>query len=338
MNISVADFGAISEKEKAHLITVENDDGTKAEFTDYGASLVSLFVKNKKNEYVNVVLGYDTLYEYVASNGSFGATVGRYANRIKNASFELNGNTYNLHANDCGNTLHGGMKGFDRYIWDYEIKDGKVCFTRLSPDGEENFPGNLFVRVEYEFKDNILTLRYFAKTDKPTVINLTNHTYFNLNGYGDILGHKAKIYADEFTVNDNNTLPTGEIAAVTGTAFDFREFKPIGRDIYEEEPQRFCGYDHNFVLNKSSGNKAAEVENEDCSLKLICYTDQPGVQLYTANFLSDRNGYGKKTYGKYSGFCLETQHYPASPNNAHFPSTVLEPNEEFVSFTSYEFC
>lgn len=338
MSIYVSDFGSLSENEKAHLITWENADGTKAEFTDYGASLVSLFVKNKNGDIVNTVLGYDTFSEYVSSSGCLGATIGRYANRIENASFELDETTYKLYANEGTNTLHGGKKGFDKYIWDYEIKEDKVCFSRLSPDGEENFPGNLFVRVEYEFKDNKLIIRYFAKTDKPTVINLTNHTYFNLNGYGNILNHKVKIYSNSFTPCDENTLPTGEIKDVEGTALDFREFKEIGSDINDSDVMRYKGYDHNFVLSNSCDDLAAEVINDDSSLKLMCYTDQPALQFYTANFLDERHGYGNSIYTVHSGFCLETQHYPASPSNAHFPNTVLRENECFTSYTVYEFC
>ena len=336
MSIEVKEFGKLDDK-TAHVIKITNDDGSFAEFTDYGAALKSLYIKNGSGALVNVALGYDTFAEYVENDGTLGAVVGRFANRIGKAEFSLNGKTYKLYANDNGNTLHGGKKGFDRYIWDYEIKKDSVVFSRISQDGEEGFPGTLKVSVKYTFEQDCLKIVYKAISDADTILNLSNHSYFNLNGTGSILGHKLKLRCSNFTELDDNTLPTGKILPVKGTALDFTEFKEIGQDINEDEPKRFRGYDHNFVID-SPGKSIpfAEAESENGSLKMECYTDQPGVQLYTANFLSKRSCTGGQT-DEHEAFCLETQHFPDSPNNANFPSTVLKAEEEFSSFTIFKF-
>ncbi len=337
MHFEVLNFGCFN-NETIYLIKMINDDGTMAELINYGATLRSLYVKKKNEEIINVVLGYKTLEEYVKNDGTLGATVGRYANRIGNASFSLNGKTFNLFKNDGQNTLHGGGTGFDKHVWDYSITQNSVIFSRTSPDKEEGFPGEMKIYVEYTLYDNCLKISYKASTTKPTVINLTNHSYFNLNGYGNILRHKLKINSKTFTELDDSTLPTGKILACKNTALDFTKFKEIGCDINETKVARFGGYDHNFIIDsKDKGNEPfAAVKNEDNSLKMECFTDQPGVQLYTANNLSTReclNG----VFGKYGGVCLETQHFPNSPNILEFPSTKLEPDKIFSSFTIYKF-
>ncbi len=336
MSIEVKEFGRLEDK-TVHIIKISETGGTFAELTDYGAVLRSLYVKNAKNELVNVVLGYGTFEEYLENDGTLGAVVGRFANRIGKAKFDLNGRTYKLYANDNGNTLHGGKKSFDRYIWSYEIKENSVAFFRTSPDGEEGFPGELNIRVEYTFENNCLKIVYRAVSSADTVLNLSNHSYFNLNGTGSILRHKLKLRCGSFTELDDNTLPTGRILPVYGTPLDFTESKEIGRDINEYEPKRFGGYDHNFVIDSPGKDiPFAEAENENGTLKMECFTDQPGVQFYTANFLSRRPCLNGQT-GVHEAFCLETQHYPDSPNNANFPSTLLKADEEFSSFTIFNF-
>jgi aldose 1-epimerase len=293
-----------------------------------------------------VVLGFDSLAGYIENAGPyFGALVGRYANRIGHAAFKLNGVEYKLAANNGENTLHGGIHGFNSAVWTpRELADGGLELSYLSKDGEENFPGNLRVTVTYHLTDaNELRIDYAATTDKATVLNLTNHSYFNLKGAGegDILGHVLTLHADRYTPVDAGLIPLGELRSVAGTPLDFRKATAIGARIEQDDPQLKLGkgYDHNWVL-KSGGklNLAARVEEPASGRVLEVLTTEPGVQFYTGNFLDGSiHGKGGKVYARRSGFCLETQHFPDSPNKPAFPTTLLKPGQEFRSTTVFRF-
>ena len=333
MDTEVKYFDTLEDGRDVHLVRQENPDGTYVEYIDYGATIRSLGVKTRDGSIRDVVIGFDDLVSYQRP-GTFGCVIGRVANRIGNGRFTLDGREYSLYINDGPNTLHGGKEGFYAKIWDFEASSEGTVFSLFSPDGDEGFPGNFEVKVSYEFKDNALTIGYSAVTDSPTVVNLTNHSYFDLDGKGDILGTVLKINADRYTESDEHTLPTGRLLPVAGTVLDFTEGKTIGKDIDSDMTRPFRGFDHNFVL--SSGSPAAEALSADGLLGMKVYTDRPGMQLYTGNFIRDFHGKGRD-YGQYSGFCLETQFFPDSPNHPEFPSCVLRPGEEFSSFTSYRF-
>jgi len=314
-------------------------------------------VPDRAGRFENVALGFSTLADYVensthpAEGGSgstyFGATIGRYANRIANGKFTLDGRAYHLPKNNAPNTLHGGPDAFNTRVWDATTEKGqgfvalKLAYT--DPDGHNGFPGTVETEVTYQLTDdNELRIDYRATTDEPTVINLTNHTYFNLagEGSGDIYDQQLKINADAYTPTDETLIPTGEISPVAGTPFDFRAMKPIGRDIRDDNEQLVLahGYDHNFVLDGSGTRLVSVAEDPKSGRVLLTYTDQPGVQFYTGNFLvGDLVGTGGDTYRQSDGFTLETQHFPDSPNQPDFPSTVLKPGEEFTSTTIYGF-
>jgi aldose 1-epimerase len=328
--------------------TLTNTAGVQVTAINYGGIITSWKVPDRKGEFADIVLGYDDPAAYIKNNSPyFGAIVGRYGNRIGGAKFVLDGRTYKLAANNGPNHLHGGTRGFDKVLWLAEVtKGGKtpgVTFTRTSTDGEEGYPGNLKVRITYTLSDtNELTVAYEATTDKPTPVNLTQHTYFNLagQGTGDILGHELRINADRYTPVDNGLIPTGELASVDKTPFDFRKPTRIGARIKSEDPQMTIGrgYDHNWVLSRSAPglSLAADVYEPTSGRTLQVRTTEPGVQFYTGNFLDGTiTGKAGRVYRERYGFCLETQHFPDSPNQPRFPSTILRPGQTYRSRTVF---
>jgi len=343
-------FGKTPEGEAIELYTLTNKNGVEAAITNYGGAVVSLKVPDREGNLGDVVLGYDSVDGYVADKNYFGAIIGRYGNRIGHAQFSLAGKTYTLAKNNGENTLHGGVRGFNKVVWtakEVPAKGGQALeLTYLSKDGEEGFPGNLKVRVVYTLTDtNELKIEYFATTDKKTVVNLTNHSYFNLAGpgSGDILRHILMIEADKFTPVDVGLIPTGELRDVAGTPFDFRKPTAIGARIGADDEQIKLGggYDHNFVLRRKAGEAmslAARVTEPTTGRVMEVWTTEPGVQFYTGNFLDGTvHGKGGIAYGKRSAFCLETQHFPDSPNQPKFPSTVLDPGAQYHTETVYKF-
>jgi aldose 1-epimerase len=338
-------FGRLADGTAVDIYTLTNAAGFEARVMTYGAILVSLKVPDRNGVLADVNLGFDNLDGYLGAHPYFGAIIGRYGNRIAKARFMLDGVEYRLAANNNGNTLHGGIKGFDKVVWTAEpVKTAHgtgVKLTYVSKDMEEGFPGNLSVTVVYALTDaNELEIRYEAATDKKTVLNLTNHAYWNLKGEGngDILGHILQIEADKFTAVDSpvNLIPTGEILAVAGTPFDFTSPHAIGERIAEVEG----GYDHDFVLRSGGGalTLAARVEEPESGRAMEIWTDQPAIQLYTGNFLDGTVvGKGGKAYQKHFAFCLETQHFPDSPNHPNFPSTVLVPGQTYRTVTVHKF-
>lgn len=329
-------FGALEDGTAVSLWELTNERGLTAQVLDYGVTIRSVRVPDKRGKLVDVVLGYDTLKEYVRDGCYLGTTVGRCANRIKGASFELNGKTYPLYANNGENHLHGGKRGFNKYVWHGEQTGEAVTFSRLSPDGEEGYPGNLQVQVTIGWEGDSLTIRYEATTDQDTVVNLTNHSYFNLNGKGKINGHLLQVAADHYTLNGRDGIPTGEVVSVEGSAMDFRTPKTIGQDAGKKEPcvSFFNGYDSNFII---SGHPFATAVGDKTGITLIADTDQPGVQLYTANALGPRLGKKGSFYGFRSGFCLETQNYPDAIHHPQWPSCILKAGETYRSVTTYTF-
>jgi len=340
-------FGQTRDGKPVELYTLTNSHGMRAAVMTYGGILVELTAPDRKGEYANVVLGFDTLDPYLGGHPLFGSLVGRYANRIGGARFPLDGTTVEVTKNSGKNHIHGGPNGFDKVVWQAESLTTKagpaVRLTHVSPDGHNGFPGNLTVSVTYTLTDNDeLRLDYRATTDKPTVVNLTNHSYFNLAGpgRGDVLGHVVQINADRFTPADAELIPSGEIKSVAGTPLDFRTPTPIGQRINDVFLRPARGYDHNFVLNKSANElaRAARVTEPTTGRVLEVLTTEPGVQFYTANGMNVRSpGPGGVRYTSRGGFCLETQHYPDSPNKANFPSTVQRPGQEFASTTVFKF-
>lgn len=340
-------FKGTTDSAQTHLYILKNKNGMEAAITNYGGRLVSLLVPNKNNQWVDVILGHDSLklYEKKAEN-FFGALIGRYGNRIAKGKFTLEGKAYQLQINDGKNTLHGGKDGFFKQVWTgKQVDDHTLELSYLSKDGEAGYPGNLTVKVTYSLgDDNSLKIAYHATTDKTTVVNLTNHAYFNLNGAGDktVTDHLLSIEADEFTPVDSTLIPTGKLQDVSGTAFDFTKPKLIGQDINNSDPQlkNGKGYDHNWVLRKGTGmRKAATVSSAKTGIVMEVSTEEPGIQFYSGNFLSDKVNYGKgsATYGYRSAFCLETQHFPDSPNRPSFPTTVLKPGANYDTSTIYKF-
>ena len=342
------DFGIVNGKE-VYLFTIKNSKGMIAEITNYGATLVSLKVQSNKGQFDDVVLGYDKLQDYLNNNFYFGATVGRVANRIENSSFDINGTQYKVAKNEGENHLHGGIVGFDKVGWEEKLQRPElgesVEFAYISKDGEEGYPGNLNVRVRYTItEDNELKIEYYAISDKDTIVNLTNHSYFNLSGqgFGDVLKHKIMINSDKFTTIDKYSIPTGEISEVNNTPMDFRKLTYIGRDISSSYEQIIfgSGYDHNWIIN-NSGKKlslAAEVYDEKSGRVMEVYTTKPGVQFYSGNFLNGLGlGKGGTTYMSRSGLCLETQYFPNSINNKSFSSQILAAGQNYEHSTIYKF-
>jgi aldose 1-epimerase len=339
-------FGKTEDGQQTDLYILTNKHGMEITITNYGGTVVTLKVPDRNGKLDDVVLGYDKLDDYAAGKAYFGAIVGRYANRIAHAKFTLDGITYTLPKNDGDNHLHGG---FNKRVWtpkDVSSSAGQALeLTYLSKDGEEGFPGNLSVKVVYTLTDeNELKIDYSATTDKDTVLNLTNHCYFNLagQGNGDILQHQLMIRADRFTPVDANLIPTGELRSVKGTPFDFTTATAIGARIDQdnEELKLGRGYDHNWVLNSGTTGSltlAAQAYEPHSGRLLEVQTTQPGLQFYTGNFLDGIHGKQGKVYNRRNAFCLETQHFPDSPNHPDFPSTVLKPGQHFVSTTVYRF-
>ena len=327
-----------------------NEKGMSMTVINYGGRIASIKVQSKNGDAVDVVLGYDSPEGFLTDNSFLGTLVGRYGNRIGNAKFTLNRQEYQLSKNNGENTLHGGPGGFHTKFWSGELfqnnNQDALTLTYLSPDGEEGYPGNLNVKVTYTLTDqNEVVIDYEATTDKPTVVNLTNHAYFNLAGAGngDILGHELQIFADRFTPVDAGLIPTGELRPVTGTPFDFTAVHPIGERIDADDEQiKFGkGYDHNFVLNKPKPDSltlAAVVTEPNTGITMEVWTTEPGVQLYTGNFMDGSViGKGGKAHNYRSAFCLETQHFPDAPNKPEFPTTTLNPGETYKSRTVYTF-
>lgn len=340
-------FGQARDGQPVELYRLTNSHGMRAAVMTYGGILVELTAPDRNGRYANVVLGFDSLDPYLGGHPLFGALVGRYANRIGGARFVLDGRTIELPKNSGKNHIHGGPNGFDKVVWQAEPRTTKagvaVRLTHVSPDGHNGFPGDLRVSVTYLLTENDeLRLEYRATTDKPTVVNLTNHSYFNLAGpgRGDVLAHVVQINADRYTPADADLIPTGEIKSVAGTPLDFRTPTSIGQRINDDFLRPARGYDHNFVLNKS-GNElalAARVTEPTTGRVLEVLTTEPGVQFYTANGMNVRSpGPGGVKYASRGGFCLETQHYPDSPNKANFPSTVLRPGQELALTTVFRF-
>ena len=337
-------FGSKPDGTKVEIYTLE-EGALKARVMTYGARLVSLEVPDRSGKIADIVLGYESLAGYTADPKSyFGSIVGRYGNRIAHASFSLDGKRYQLPANDGTNTLHGGIKGFDKLVWQgHEIPNG-VELTLVSKDGDQGFPGTLTARVRYTLEAHALKIEYFATTDKDTVLNLTNHSYFNLagEGQGDILNHRMMIPADRFTPVDSSLIPTGELAPVAGTPLDFHQPTAIGARINDnyEQMRLAGGYDHNYVLNGKAGvlQEAARVLEPTSGRVLTVETTQPGLQFYSGNFL-DGTLHGKHghVYNKHAGFCLETQHFPDSPNHPKFPTSELKPGQTYHSVTVFGF-
>ena len=344
-----SDFGQMPDGTAVQLYTLNNNNGMRVKITNYGATITSIHVPDKEGVSGEVTLGSDALEDYLDGHPYFGCIVGRYGNRIALGQFTLGGQTYDLAKNNGPNHLHGGDVGFDKRLWGAstfrtETTSG-VEMTLSSPDGDEGYPGNLEVKVTYTLNnDNELRIDYEATTDAPTVVNLTNHTYFNLKDGGQtpVLDHEVMINADTFTPVDLTMIPTGVIAEVAGTPFDFRTPVTIGASIDQTTDEQIAlggGYDHNFVLNAAAEGmtKAAEVHDPSSGRVLEVLTEEPGVQFYTGNFLDGSETGRGLTYNYRHGFCLETQHYPDSPNQPDFPSTILNPGETYSTATVFRF-
>jgi aldose 1-epimerase len=341
------DFGTVDGK-KVELYTLTNRKGVEAKITTYGGAVVSLKVPDRNGNLADIVLGYDNLAGYLQDTSYFGSIIGRYGNRIAKGRFNLNGVEYKLATNNGENHLHGGIKGFDKVVWSgapSNVANGvSLKLTYASRDMEEGYPGNLFVTVVYTLtNNNELKIDYSATTDKDTVLNLTHHSYFNLagEGNGDILKHEMMINANRFTPVDSALIPTGELRAVGGTPFDFLRPTAIGARINQDEEQLKLGrgYDHNFVISSRSGvmRRAARVFEESSGRIMEVWTTEPGMQFYTGNFLDGKPGKGGKPYQIRYGFCLETQHFPDSPNHPTFPTTILKKGARYQTSTIYKF-
>lgn len=332
----IRSFGQTAQGQPVKAYSLENRNGTQAVFIDYGAALQSLRFKNRRGTLTDVVLGFDSVEGYENQDAYIGATVGRMANRIGDAVFSLGGREYRLFPNNGKNHLHGGKKGFDKYVWQAESGENFVRFSRLSPDGEEGYPGNLQISVTYSLTDSDeLHIAYEALCDTDTIVSLTNHSYFNLNGGGSVLDQQLMINAHRCLELGPGLIPTGRSFPVDDGPFDFRTSKPIGRDIEADDPQLKLGggYDHNFIL---SGSLAAIAYSENTGIELYCYTQLPGMQLYTANFLGEFTGKGAQKMGPRQAFCLETQLFPDAMARYGFPSPVLHAGEKLSHETIYK--
>jgi aldose 1-epimerase len=333
----------IGQKDGAEIIqyTLTNKNGVAVKIISYGATVTNVLVPDRNGDMGDVVLGFDSLNGYMQpANSFFGVIAGRYANRIAKGKFELNGNTYTLAQNNNGNSLHGGLKGFDKQVWNAttSLADSSLTLKYASKDGEEGYPGNLNVEVRYKLTDdNALEIHYSATTDKPTPVNLTNHSYFNLSAgnKADILDHVLQLKASRFTPVDKTLIPTGKIDEVKGTPMDFTQPKPIGKDIAAVDG----GYDHNWIFDKEPGSleMVARLVDPSSGRTLEMWTTEPAVQFYSGNFLKGQEGKNGKVYNKHAGLCLEAQHYPDSPNQPSFPSTILQPGQTYKQTTIYKF-
>ena len=336
--------GKDSEGNAVNHYVIENSKGAKVVLSQLGAAIVSIIVPDKNGQMKDVVLGYNSVHGYETGEEYFGETVGRCCGRIQNAKFILNGKEYFLPKNSGKNHLHGGVKGFSRKVWDCEVQDDKVIFSLHSADGEEGYPGNMTVTVTYLFDDDCkLYLHYKAVSDKDTVCNLTNHSYFNLNGHesGNICGHTLQIYSDTYLPLTNNLIPIGKSESVDNSPFDFRSGKAIGVSINKNHSQLIIakGYDHSFLLKKEeeSISLAASAVGDKSGIRLDCYTTNPILHLYTANYVNCKNGKGGLSYGENSGFCFETQGYPDAINHPNFPTTILKAGEQEKQLTVFQF-
>ena len=341
--IEQAPFGQLPDGEKITQYTLTNASGMVVRIIDFGGIVTEIHAPDRNGNFADVVLGFDTLEPYRSDSPYFGALIGRYGNRIAKGRFVLDGNEYRLPVNNGQNHLHGGTVGFDKVKWNASVEGNALRLDYHSPDGEQGYPGNLDATVVYTLtNDNELVVRFAAVTDKPTPVNLTQHSYFNLAGDGDILGHELGIDADAIVPIDATSIPTGALAAVADTPFDFRTPRPIGERIgYPDEQLRHgSGYDHCFVLNKPAPHamtRAAHVREPNSGRVLELFTQEPGVQFYSGNFL-DGSLTGKgRTYTHRSGFCLEPQHFPDSPNQPGFPSVILRPGEHYQTESRFRF-
>lgn len=348
MSIKKQSFGKTKEGVEATLFVLKNKKGMTVTFTDYGANIVNILVPDKNGNYDDVVLGYDNVMGYEGNAPGFGSFIGRHANRIGGASFELNGKKYELEKNDGENNLHGGFKGYNKFMYEVETFEDEdsdsIEFSRLSPHMEQGFPGNLDISVTYTLTDdNELVIEYLAVSDKDTIVNLTNHSYFNLAGHksGSVLDHQVMLDADKFTPTDDALIPTGEIRDVTGTPMDFRTLKPIGQDIEANYGplKQAGGYDHNYVLNISGSEveKIGELVEDKTKRKMEIFTNMTGIQLYTGNFINAEKGKDGFVYQKRAGVCFETQYFPDSCNRSEFPSCVLKAGNEYDFVTVFKF-
>ncbi|UZO82624.1 galactose mutarotase [Aquimarina sp. ERC-38] len=343
-------FKGTIEGKAVGFYVLKNINGLEAVFTNYGQRLLSLSVPDKKGNFDDIVLGFSDLDQYTKPEGKyFGAIIGRYANRIAKGTFAIGDSIYQLETNNGSNHLHGGVDGFNRVVWDAnQVSDQEIEFSRISSNGEEGYPGNLSVKVQYKLTNqNELKIRYTATTDQSTVVNLTHHSFFNLAGAdsGTIYKHLLLINADQYIPIDHNSIPYGRLEKVADTPFDFRQPKPMGEDLFEEHQQLVngSGYDHTFVINNvpksSEGLSLAAIVAEPKSGRMMeVYTDEPGIQFYSGNFLSEKLiGKERRPYVHRGGFSLETQHFPDSPNQKNFPSTLLRPGETYISLCTYKF-
>jgi len=347
VSVTQAPFGILPDGQQVSVFTLTNRQGMQVKVLDFGAIISEIHVPDRDGNFADVVLGFDRLEPYLQNSAFLGAVIGRFGNRLAQGRFSLDGKDYQLAVNNAPNHLHGGNQGFHQVMWQAApfTRDDAVgvTLTRSSPDGEDGYPGQLDVTLIYELdNDNALSLRYHAVTDQATPVNLTNHSYFNLAGQGDILGHALSINADRYLPVDAGSIPTGELADVAGTPFDLRQSTVIGDsiDLPHEQIRIGRGYDHNFVLNQQAeqGLKlAASVRDPVSGRVMQVYTQEPGIQFYSGNFL-DGSQHGKQGPIRYRGaLCLETQHFPDAPNQAHFPSTILRPGEEYRTVTVYRF-
>lgn len=347
VTVTKESFGKTADGQNVDLYTLRNVHGVEAKITNYGGIVTSLKVPDRRGKFDDVVLGFNDLDSYLKGHPYFGALIGRYGNRIAKGRFTLNGVEYKLAVNNGENTLHGGLKGFDKVVWtaqESKTKSGPaLTLTYLSKDGEEGYPGNLNVRVVYTLtNNNELRIDYTATSDKDTVTNLTHHSYFNLagEGNGDILSHRVLINGTRFLPTDAGSIPTGELRNVAGTPFDFRKLMVIGARINQDEEQLKLGngYDHNWIINGRGMRLAAQAYEPTSGRRMQVWTTEPGMQFYTGNFLDGTlTGKSGKIYQRRSGFCFETQHYPDSPNHPAFPTTTLKKGATYRSTTIYKF-
>jgi len=347
--LSEEKFNKIIDNQQVSLFILKNKNGFVCQITNYGARIVSFIVPMNDNSALDVVLGYDAIDDYIKDDFYLGVIAGRYANRIAKGSFAIDGKDYSLFINNGPNTIHGGQKGFDKVVWKArpflnEKEEESLELSYLSIDGEEGYPGNLQVKVTYTLtNNNEIKIEYSAETDAKTILNLTNHAYFNLKGAGEgtITSHDLVLNADYFTPTDGDSIPTGEIRSVANTPMDFRIAHKIGSRINDDyiELIQGIGYDHNWVLNKESNalSHVATVSEAATGIQMNVFTTEPGVQFYSGNYLNIKKGKDAKSYPTRSGFCLESQHFPDSPNHEGFPSTVLNPNETYTQTTIYQF-
>ena len=347
MSITKTKFGTMPDGKEVYSYTLDNGKKLKAEILSYGATVRSLFVKDKDGNFKDVVLGLETLSDYLDNPAYYGAAVGRVANRVLKGTFELNGERYNLDINDGDNSLHGGFHGFSHYVWDVceggTDDEPELKMSILSPDGDGGYPGNLKMTVTYKLTaQNGLLIHYEGVSDKDTVVNMTNHSYFNLNGAGDdnIYSLDLQMNCDYFTPNTDECLPNGEILSVKNTPMDFTDGKKVGKDILSdfEQLKKFGGYDHNFAIRGRGFRKCAVVSSEKTGIKMEVYTNTPGVQLYTGNSIDEkRNCKNGIIYKPHDALCLETQYFPNSTGYSHFESPILKKDEKYDMTTEYRF-